>query len=208
MKKLIALIMVLTLAAFAICGCTKKPASDPASPTATPASDAQNRGDSVTQAPSGTESGPFGTIAPANEYTAKNRSGILYWDSVRVGGGNNESASYEIFTDYDAFSAKFGGVVRGAGGRYTAKSFEESFVIAAYVTVPTGGYTVGLNRGIIENGTAELDISQEAPAAGTVVTQAFETHCVLVAVSSKVQSEDLAVKILVNGVEQTNVTVG
>lgn len=210
MKKLIALIMVLTIAAFAICGCTQKPQTGHASPTATPAANATDKpgGETVTNAPASDGSNPFGTVAPGGEVIAKTKDGMLYWDSMRVGGGTDSTVSYEVFGDYDAFAAKFSDVLRGVSGRYTAKSFTESFVVAAYVTVPTGGYTFGLERGEIEDGTVVLDLKQEGPAPGTAVTQAFETHCVLVAFNRKAYSEDIAVKLLINGKEQINGTVG
>lgn len=124
------------------------------------------------------------------------KSAILYWDAFKYGGDASiQDLSYKVYTDHASFNADLGERAAEFGERYDQKSFGEAFVIAVYCVVPTGGYSFEASSANIEDGVMKIKIIKNSPAAGTVVTQAFEVHCVLLAIDSTIYSEDLTYEI-------------
>ena len=123
----------------------------------------------------------------------------LYWDTFRMGGGSTEEgATFKVFTDYKAFEEAFASANIGRSERYNEEAFEKIFVVAVFYTVRSGGYSFGLNSGRLEDGKVNIDVNVQAPASGSIVTAAFETHCVLAAFASKAIHGEPEVVLTIN----------
>lgn len=191
MKKIISMILVVLACAALFAGCkANKPTQVNVIPTATPASDA-----AATLPPEGQDIAKA-TVDP-NIAAQQSRSSILYWDAVRVGGGTEEQLTYKIFTDYDELIKEVPAAAE-LTEHYTKDAFEKMFVIAVFRTVRTGGFSFTLNKAEIKNGAAVIDIGENTPTASAIVTTAFETHCILIGVSSKEYQEGFTCEVLIN----------
>ena len=189
MKKLISMILITLLAAALLAGCAANtPGEVNARPTATPANN------EATFVP-----GAIATLPPAVETidpgAMQGKKNVRYWDSVRVGGGAEEKTRYAIYTDYDALIKDVPAAAE-LTEHYSREALEKVFVIAVFTTVRTGGYSFSLNKAEFKEDTADIYIGETAPSADTIVTQAFETHCVLIAVDSSRYSENLTCNII------------
>ena len=190
MKKLISMILILLIAAALLAGCAANtPGEANARPTATPDNNAAASfiPDAIT-----TLSPAMETIDPGSMMDKK---GVRYWDSVRVGGGTDEKTWYKVYTDYDALIKDVPAAAE-LTEHYSREALKKVFVIAVFTTVRTGGYSFSLNKVDFKDEAADIYIGESAPSANTIVTQAFETHCVLIAVDSSRYSEQLTCSII------------
>lgn len=187
MKKLL-VIALAALMIFALVGC-KSPANVPGKPDTkvTPSPTEEE----VKLTPNGGEA--IMSFEPKDKFEA------LYWASFRSGGSAEAQLKYEPITNFKELEKRFGGRMDELGERFGKKTFQTAFVVAVYLTVNTGGYTVGVNSASIENGVAHIDISKVSPDPGAMVTQAFETHTVLIEFDKAGYSEDLTYVVTVNG---------
>ncbi|MBO4563125.1 MAG: protease complex subunit PrcB family protein [Clostridia bacterium] len=194
MKKTLAMILMTAMLVAALAGCTASAQNGPLNtpvpgPTKNPIA-------GITFEPS----------VPSGEQTAAPVPDIvLYWDSIRSGSISSDHRAYEVYTDYAEFTKAFP-TASEFGDRYNEKSFGSEFVVAVYYVTNTGGYTVGLEDAKLEGNSLTIDISVKSPAPGTMVTQAFETHCVLIAFGSELYSENLSISVLFNGAAGGKVT--
>jgi hypothetical protein len=142
------------------------------------------------------------TLGPedaARTIEPKEASEALYWTTVRSGGSADARLSYETIASFKAFEQRFGGRAEELGERFDETAFRKMFVVAVSLTVNTGGYSVGVNKASIADGEAVIDLKLTAPSKGTVVTQAFETHTVLISFDQALYSEGLNITVTVNG---------
>lgn len=124
----------------------------------------------------------------------------LYSDCIVTHGDDTSGSSYKVYYDHESFKADFGDISNATGDRYSRESFDKMFVVAVKTTVNTGGWTVVLENASFVRGRVDVSVSVAPPDLGTNVTQAFETHWVLVAFSSEnVMREDLEFSVAVNG---------
>ena len=118
----------------------------------------------------------------------------------KVGGGSVAGSYYRVFTDSADFEAALGSYVRGGEPTdETEFSFNFNFYVAVYITNPTGGFTVELDRAMNDGNTVSVSVTCTPPAPGAMVTQAFETKCVLVGFDRGDLYDDLVYEITVNG---------
>ena len=195
MKKRIAILLTAVSLLMLFAGCASK-TNDPDSPWRT--------------------SLPFGTKTPITSGFAmvtlgprqtggldldiRKREPMLYWDTFRNGGSTSDrGTTYKVYTDRASFERELGEHASEFGEHYSEKSFESAFIVAVYVTVPTGGYSFSAESVKLNGNTLDIKIAKTAPANGTVVTQAFEEHCVLIAIDSKLYSDDLVYNIEYEG---------
>lgn len=187
MKRLTAIVLILVMAALlAACSSPKTQGEAAAKSTLKPG----NAVDIKT------------TLAPeqaARTIQPKDGGEALYWSSIRSGGSSENRLSYQAITSYKEFSRLFGDRAEELGDSFSEKAFHKSFIVAVNVTVNTGGYTFGVNSAKIEGGEVKIDLSSTPPEAGAAVTQAFETHTVLIAFDQALYSEGLTYSITVNG---------
>lgn len=124
----------------------------------------------------------------------------LYWDNASPLNSSGEiGTAWTVCRNYAEFGKSFGRLPEDIAERYAEEKFNSMFVVAVSVTVPTGGYTVGLNSAEIKDGAVNIDILEEGPKPGTQTTQALQTHTVLVAFDSMLYSDSLSYNITVNG---------
>lgn len=120
----------------------------------------------------------------------------LYWDVMRVGGGSGETSySYAVFTDHASLAKAFEG--RELPARFDERSFDDVFVVAVYLTAPTGGWTYELKEGSVISGRAEISINAVRPSGPA--TQAFERSVMLIAFDRSLLVNGLLVNVNVPG---------
>lgn len=198
MKKLI-FSMIAIIICLALVGCVSKVRpGELLSPTAAPGI-ADN-----TQPPADHREDPDDGEAKTTPEPDLNEGGAgqpLFHDVIRAGGGSTAvGTSYRVFSDYEQFRNALGDR-EDLASRYNTRSFGDMFVVAVYITVNHGGYSFDLNSAGIMLGKVNVDVKMNAPAPDAITTQAFETHCVLVAFDSAEFSPDLVYNITVNGAQ-------
>lgn len=117
---------------------------------------------------------------------------------VRTSGGSEVGAYYVVLTDADELKKLTGDLTGKAENAYDETVFQRDFVVAVFVTVATGGYTVELDKAYNTGNTVTVKVKVTPPAAGAAVTQALETRCVLVAFDRGDFYDDLSYEITVN----------
>lgn len=185
MKKIIACMLLLALAAAVFTGCTSS-------------NTGAEQGPVITKAPFTGHIEPK-TFAPEKPNEGLAMGNVLFWETFRSGGSSTERIRYKVYNDVKEFLADFPGRDEEFNSRYSEKSFGEMFVAAVYITVPTGGYSYSVNAGSVSGSEIKLDILQTSPEADTAVTQAFETHCVLAAFPAELYTEGMRVTVIING---------
>ncbi len=124
----------------------------------------------------------------------------VFSNTYSVGGGSEAGAYYRVFTDSEAFEKALGNYVRGGlPTDETDFSFTFNFYVAVYITNPTGGYKAELESAMNDGNTVRIAVTVTPPGPDTVVTQAFETKCVLVGFDRADLYDDLVYEITVNG---------
>ncbi len=199
MKRSLALIITAVLLISALAGCTRSPQQGSESGFYTSVPGPTKHPIDVTLKPQ--------TFAPAEPTPTGDFKDVempdtfepLYWDVIRGGGSSGVGTTWSAYTDYAGFGKEFGVLEGELKEKYGQESFNGMFVVAVSHTVPTGGYSVTLNEAFIKDGAVNIDITVEAPPAGSVTTQALETHTVLAAFGSNLYSERLTYNITVNG---------
>lgn len=195
MKRIFSLILALA-AAFAFAACAKPTTPSDHQQITRPSDEPGTIKDTDLSVASATI-GPRVTLDPGSISTS--RSALLYWDAIRTGGGTQTGSRYEIYPDASKFESRFGAVARDLNNSYTAEDFKRMFVVAVYDTVPTGGYSYSAENAVVSNGVVRIDIKKNIPGPGTMVTQAFEEHCILVAIDRTLYSDDVKVELYING---------
>ena len=189
MKKVIALALLLAFAGMMLAGCTTS--NSVPGPT-----DEPNSSPLV-----------FSTVAPIDPEDAGLDS-VLFWETFRSGSDAGHRLTYRVYADSKEFLNDFPDRGEEFNARYGEKSFEDMFVVAAFITVNTGGYSYELVSGSTTRSSVQLNITENAPEPGTMVTQAFETHCILAAFPREAYSEGMTVTVLLNGTPVTDLPVG
>lgn len=193
MKRLLTITLALSMA-LAFCGCASMRA-DGARPTRVPISELDN-----TLHPVWPSEGTI-TAEPAEKGDGIDPMYRSVFSNVyRVGGGSEAGAYYRVFIDSADFEAALGNYVRGQQPTdETVFDLNMTFYVAVYITNRTGGYKVELGSAMNDGNTVKIDVTVTPPAPGTIVTQAFETKCVLVGFDRADLYDDLVYEITVNG---------
>ena len=119
---------------------------------------------------------------------------------VKLASGGSEVGSYYLVVTDAAELQRLTGDLNGkTKNTFDAEVFQRDFVVAVFVTVRSGGFTFEVERASNDGNTLTVNVKVTPPAAGTVTTQALETHCVLVAFDRGDFYEDLSYDITVNG---------
>ncbi|MBO4848165.1 MAG: hypothetical protein J5586_03330 [Clostridia bacterium] len=189
MKKAAAFVLILAALCAVLTGCTAIAENWPfhtpvPGPTKFPITD-------TTMDP--IDPGTLGTLPPQDLVLGDS----LYWDAFRAG-GTEAAPYYKVYSDYAAFIKEVP-QAKDFGEHYDERSFGKIFVVAVYYTVNTGGYKVGPEAIRANDEKITIDIAVTPPAADSLVTQAFETHCVLVAFDAERFPPETPVELLFNG---------
>ena len=190
MKRIIAFALLLAMSA-ALVGCTTSPNASP-KPTKQPIE------------------GHFepSTLPPEKPNEGLALGSVLFWETFRNGSDPDHKLTYRVYSDSREFLNDFPDRGEAFDSRYGEEGFSDMFVVALFITVNTGGYSFTVDSGTAAKGVVKLDIKQTAPDAGSQVTQAFETHCILAAFPIDTYSEGMKVTVTVNGKTMTDLPVG
>ena len=123
------------------------------------------------------------------EFPIKN---VLFWDHVRAGGSSKIKNRYEVYPDRESFFRAFEGTAVDTQ-KYAERSFDNTVVIAVYITTRTGGWTFEPESVELRTGTLIIDIKAIEPEG--FATQAFEDHVVIIAVDGSLYHEGMPVVI-------------
>lgn len=144
---------------------------------------------------------PDDEISLPAKYTAApdlmNRPGFT--EVFKLNGTDEAGSYYRVYTDFEEFTKDMGGSSGRVETTVTRDTFISDFIVAVYVTVPTGGHTYTVDFAENDSHVVKVEITDTPAEAGTAVTQAFETHCVLVGFDKADYYEDLEYNITVNG---------
>lgn len=122
-----------------------------------------------------------------------------FTEQIKVrSGGSTPGAYYEVITDYETLN-RLVGSTDGLETRLDGDTFISDFVVAVFVTVRSGGFTFSVDSAYNDGNTVKIKVTAEPPAAGAMVTQAFETHCMLIGFDRADFYDDLVYEITVNG---------
>ena len=113
-------------------------------------------------------------------------------------GGSEVGSHYRVVTDAEELQWLAGDLTAKTQNAFDAETFRKDFVVAVFVTVRTGGYTVELDKAYNDGNTVTVKVKVTPPTAD-FVTEALETYCVLVAFDRGDYYTDLAYDITVNG---------
>lgn len=117
---------------------------------------------------------------------------VLFWDHVRLGGTDRVTGGYKVFSDRDSFIEAFRGTQVDTS-KYLERGFDDTVVIAVYLTTRTGGWTFAPESVGTADGALDIRIKASEPA--DFATQAFEDHVVLIAVSGSLWHEGMEIRI-------------
>ncbi len=187
MKRMLACMLLLVFAAAALTGCT-----------------AANADPKPTKAPFSGHIDPK-TLAPEKPNEGLALGAVLFWETFRYGGDAGEKFSYKIYSDSKEFMKDFGDRGEEFSTRYSENAFNDYFIAAVCITVPTGGYSYSVNSGAVKGNSIKLDILQTSPEPGSMTTQAFERHCILAAFPAELYTEGMTLTAVVNGKVMQNV---
>ena len=189
MKKVIALALLLAMMA-ALVGCTTSNAAP--GPTKQPIN------------------GHFdaATFPPEKPNEGLALGSVLFWETFRNGSDPDHRLTYRVYSDSKEFLNDFPDRGEAFDTRYGEEGFNDMFVVAVFITVNTGGYSFAVDSGTAAKGAVKLDIKQTAPDAGSQVTQAFETHCILAAFPIDTYSEGMKVAVTINGKTMSDLPSG
>lgn len=194
MKKILIMTLAALMALAAFAGCTSSRPQEGAVPT-NPASGDFSREDlDLHLATDGLSIGAKPTASGEKMYRPD------FTEVVRLNrGGAEAGAYYVVYTDYDKLIAEVGELTGKTERDITRDTLATDFVVAVFVTVPTGGHKLSVSFAENDGHTVKVSIKDEGPEAGAAVTQAFETHCVLVGFDRGDFYDDLAFEINLNG---------
>ena len=122
---------------------------------------------------------------------------LLFTFDERGGGSTSVGTRWSVVTDKEKFFELFPNVDESV--RTRAEDFDSMLVIVVSDTVATGGFSDTLNYAKLEDGSVHVDIKKLSPGPKDMVTQAFETHYVVVAVDRNLVPDDVGVTVTVNG---------
>ena len=114
-----------------------------------------------------------------------------------MNGGSQRGSYYLVATDAEELQKLTGSLNGRTENAFDAATFQKDFVVAVFVTVATGGFTVELESAYNDGNTVTVKVKVTPPTAD-FVTEALETHCVLIAFDRGDYYEDLSYDITVN----------
>ena len=119
---------------------------------------------------------------------------------VRPADGRSEpGAVYYTVTDYNELVKLTGDLAGKTEKTVNADLLQRDFVVAVFVTVRTGGYGFEVEKAVNDGNTVTVAVKVTPPQAGSMVTQALETRCILVGFDRGDLYDDLVYEITVNG---------
>lgn len=196
MKRILILLLAAAVAAAAFTGCQspKTDAQQNSDPTRVPLSELN-----ITFRPTLPDAVINTELIGQQTVDLLNRP--VFTEDVRVPNVGEEGSYYRVVTDYAQLKDLIGSASDRLETAINEDTFIANFVVAVFVTVRTGGY--GFNVDFAENDshTVKVEIGVTPPGEGVNVTQAFETHCILVGFDAADYYDDLVYDISVNGAE-------
>jgi|GEM_PF-3325106 len=196
MKKLLILSLAALLALAALTGCQKPESGlQSANPTKVPLDELGVTFHPVM--PGESESPAFGDDNDAQAVDILNRP--VFAEQLTVPGGSVSGSYYKVITDYAEFTKLVGDTSGKIETKITEDIFIFDFVVAVFITVPTGGYSFEVEHAENDSHTVKVYVNVTPPAAGIAATQAFETHCMLLGFDAADYYDDLVYDVTVNG---------
>lgn len=125
----------------------------------------------------------------------------IQYEMIRVGGGfDNTGGIYTVIESYDDLERVFGDDVNEkTENDYSVDTFKDSFAVAVFVTVATGGYSFDLLNSDFDGSAINIMLTSTAPSPDAMVTQAFQTVAFIINFDKLYYSENLTYNITLNG---------